>query len=207
MSPTIYIFALVVVNCQSIPFNPCTCPCTDIVPIEVTPYLNTNANCVYIRSIYSRGFLFTADKVVEGNRYVYHDVSHYQNPNPNYSHTAFWKIYYPWKNVSDTADVPLAVENILSSEYLVVTGKIVQSTNREIVTFPVLTKYSLWYFSYFQHEGYYKLKNHYTKEFLFSDELHTSGFGEGKVFTDTTKLDSSADFPGKYGFAVIPCYE
>lgn len=195
---------LVGANAQ-LSFNSCTCPCRGLVAVQVNPYLKTNANCVYIKSVYSKGFLFTSDVVIDGDRYVFHDVSHYKTAKPNYSHTAFWKIFYPWKNVSDTADVPLAVQNILSTEYLVVSHKIVQFTNREIVTHPVLTKYSLWHFTY--PGQYYKLQNQFTKEYLFSDEQHRSGWNEGKVFTDTIKRSSSDDFPGKYGFYIMPCYE
>uniref|UniRef100_A0A023EK14 Putative aaegsfp4 n=1 Tax=Aedes albopictus TaxID=7160 RepID=A0A023EK14_AEDAL len=198
------ICALVGIKAQQ-SFDPCTCPCRKIIPVQVDPYLKTNANCVYIKSVYSKGLLFTSDVVIEGSRYVFHDVSHYKTAKPNYSHTAFWKIFYPWRNVSNTADVPLAVQNILSSEFMVVSHQIVEFTNRQIVTHPVLTIYSLWHFTY--PGGYYKIMNQFTKEYLFSDEQHKSGWNEGKVFTDTIKRSSSDDFPGKYGFHITPCYE
>lgn len=186
-------------------YNFCPCPCENLVPVEVTSLFSTGANCVYIKSVYSKGALFTADVLTNGHRFVYHDVAHSTIAKPSHPHTAFWKIYYPWKNVSDSADVPLVIQNILSSEYMVVTNEVVKSTDREVVTLPALTPWSLWYFS--RQAQHYKIKNQLTEEFVFSDEQKKSGWNEGKVFTDTIKRSSSEDFPGKFAFNIIPCYD
>ncbi|XP_065081198.1 uncharacterized protein LOC135703802 [Ochlerotatus camptorhynchus] len=193
------------IKAQPVNYTFCSCPCEKLVPVEVAPFFTTGANCVYIKSVYSKGALFTADVLDRGNRFVYHDVAHATIAKPSHPHTAFWKIYYPWKNVSDSADVPLVIQNILSSEYMVVTNEVVKWTDREVVTLPALTPWSLWYFT--RQSQHYKIRNHLTEEFVFSDEQFKNGWNEGKIFTDTIKRSSSDDFPGKYAFNIIPCYD
>lgn len=194
-----------IIQIQPINYTLCPCPCQKLVPVQVTPFFQTDANCVYIHSVYSKGALFTSDYVDRGNRFVYHDIGEQTVAKPTYSHTSFWKIYYPWKNVSNSLNVPLVIQNILSSEYLTPTDSIIKSTQREVITQLTLSRRSLWYFSL--EDQRYKIRNVQLEENLYSDEQLKSGWNEGRVFTDTIKRDSSDDFPGKYAFDIKPCYD
>ncbi|XP_055615485.1 uncharacterized protein LOC129761757 [Toxorhynchites rutilus septentrionalis] len=190
---------------ERLTYKHCTCPCSDLAPVEVDPFFDGNANCVVIQNFWSNGHLFTSDKAFEGRHYVYHDVSHFRTKKWRYVHTNPWKIFYPWKNVSAKAEVPLVIQNILSMEYIVVTDDIVKQSFRQVVTIFDLTTFALWHFAAAP-DGQFKIKNHVTREFLYADEVATDDWDQGKIFTNIVKLNRSDTHPGQYVFLIPPCY-
>uniref|UniRef100_A0A6E8P7Q7 Uncharacterized protein n=1 Tax=Aedes aegypti TaxID=7159 RepID=A0A6E8P7Q7_AEDAE len=196
--------------------NFCDCPCSRAAVLVVQPYFETGAACVRMKSTENYGTLYLGNKMEDGGHLAY--VDKYRPPSGTLvstlriKHTAYWKLYYPWKN--GTGDVPYVIQNILTLEFLVPTRKHRPNQfDRVVVAKPELTAKSLWYFIIGGGGLATKIRNYVLNELLQADEILVGDTKyEGRVFTDTKtpaikQLLGEGDTPpsSKHGWELRHC--
>lgn len=195
---------------EDVRHNFCTCRCGAIVPVAVEDLFKSSANCVRIKAEGNTGgYLFSMDNFDNNRHDVFHDLWFKKN---NKKHRAlsgsFWRIYYPWVNASSTSDnVPYAVQNILTTQFLSVTGSIFQKNWKQVETSKTLTQSGMWMFTLKKTNGrtIWSLQNQRTNEFLLQHEKAIGNhWWQGKIVAyDKKKWDK---FPDGDWFFIHPCF-
>lgn len=165
--------------------NFCDCPCSRASELILQPYFPTGSACVRLKNTHEWKDMYLSDYMEDGGRMPYVDLTPYTGgPIPIHKHTAYWKLYYPWKN--GTGQIPYVIQNILTLDFLVPTRQHTPNHfDRVVVAKPELTAKSLWTFFTGGGSVGLKIQNFVLKEYLQMDfVLRGKVRSDGRVFTN-----------------------
>ncbi|XP_058451219.1 uncharacterized protein LOC131430340 [Malaya genurostris] len=185
---------------EAIDYELCHCPCTNLAAAEIESLYQGNNNCVVFFSTLDKGLLYSSDQYFGDIRRVYQDISGEQR----YPYSAYWKIYYPWRNVSDTDDVPLVIQNIQTQEYMMASNNKVAHKYRVVATYSALIEVSLWLF-YDGRDNKFRIQNQIVGQWLFGDDQYKDGWDEGKMLLGSMDFTNHDEIPEEYEFFLHSC--